>query len=435
MQVSVEKTSELSRRMTVSLPAELFQEKMATRLESLAREVRIDGFRPGKAPQHLIKKMYGDRIRTEVEGELIQSTYFEALQNQDLKPAGYPHIHETKVVDDGFKYIAEFEVYPEISLEGIEQLAITRLTANVEESDVDNMVEKLRVQKRDWQPVERASQSGDRITISFSGTAEGESFTNGQVNDYQVELGSKQMIPGFEDNLTGLNTGENKTFTLAFPEPYDVNPDLAGKAAEFEIEVTKIEEPVLPEVDSEFAKAYGIEDGNIESFREDIKANMERELNQALRGKLKNAAMDALYEKISFTLPNVLVDQEVENLLKPYKESAKKQKLKFEDLNLPKDMLEERAKRRVALGLILGEIIEKKSIKLDDGRVRETIEEMAQSYERPEDVLAWYYSDEERLDEVKQMVLEEQIVEWLVNQADVSDKQLSFSEAMENHGV
>ncbi len=432
MQVSVEKTSELSRKMTVSVPEEVVQEKMAARLKSLARGVKIDGFRPGKAPQHVIEKMYGNRVRGEIAEDLIQSTYYEALQDQDLSPAGHPHIHPADE-SEGFKYTAEFEVYPEISLEGIGQIKVTRPVAAVQDVDVDGMIEKLRAQKKTWAIDERASQEHDRVTISFSGSCEGENFTDGKVENYPVEIGAKQMVSGFEDNLIGLRAGANKTFEVSFPEEYG-NDKLAGKAAQFEVEVISVEVPVLPEIDDAFIKAYGVEDGSVASFRADIKNNMERELEQALRSKLKNAVMDALYEKIQVTVPNTLVDQEVESMMKPYIETAKRQKMKLEDLKLPRELFEEQAKRRVALGLTLGEIIHKNEIKVDDNKVRSTIEDMAKSYERPRDVIDWYYSDESRLNDVRQMVLENQTVDWLVAQAKVTDQTIDFNDAMSKQG-
>ncbi|TAK63130.1 trigger factor [Methylobacter sp.] len=427
MQVSVEKTSELSRKMTVSVPEEVVQKKMAARLKSLAREVKIDGFRPGKVPQHVVEKMYGDRVRGEIAGDLIQSTYYEALQEQDLRPTGHPHIHPSDETE-GFKYTAEFEVYPEISLEGVEQIEVSRPVAVVKDADVDDMIEKLRAQKKSWVIVERASQENDRMTISFSGVCEDENFTDGKVDNYQVEIGSKLMIPGFEDNLIGLKAGDNKAFKVSFPEEYG-NEKLAGKEAEFEVEVISVEEPVLPEIDDAFIKAYGIE-GSIDAFREDIKSNLESELEQALHGKLKNAVMNALYEKIQIAVPNTMVDQEVESMMKPYIETAKRQKVKLDDLKLPRDMFEEQAKRRVALGLILSEIIQKNDIKVDDSKVRTTIEDMAKSYERPQDVVDWYYSDKSRLNDVRQMVLENQTIDWLVERAKVSDVTISFNDAM-----
>jgi trigger factor len=429
MQVSVEKTSELSRKMTVSVAEAVFQEKMAERLKSLAREVKIDGFRPGKVPQHVVKKMFGDKVRGEIASELIKATYFDALQDQDLKPAGHPYIEPLDEVE-GFKYTAVFEVYPEISLKGLDQLEVIRPVATVKDSDVDDMIDKLRAQQQSWHIVDRPAQQHDRVTISFSGASEDENFTDGRVEDFQVVCGSKKMIPGFEDNLVGLETGANKTFTLNFPEDYK-NTKLAGKAGKFEVDVIKVEEPLLPEIDADFVKVYGIEDGSVESFRDDIRNSMERELEQALRGKLKSSVMDALYEKIQLTVPNTLVDMEVENLMKPYIELAKRQKMKLEDLKLSMDVIEGQAKRRVALGLIFSEIIQKNAIKLDNNKVRSTIEDMAKSYEHPEDVVNWYYSDESRLNDVRQMVLEDQAIEWLVSQAKVSDETVDFSDVME----
>ena len=429
MQVSVEKTSELSRTMTVCIPEAVVQKKMADRLKSLAREIKIDGFRPGKVPQEVVKKMYGERVRGEIAGDLIKDTYYDALEGQDLKPAGHPHIQPLDETD-GFKYTAVFEVYPEISLKGIDELEIVRPLSSVSDTDVDGMIEKLRVQKQTWRGVDRPAQNSDNVTISFSGTSEGENFTDGKLEDFKVICGQKKMISGFEDNLLGLTAGAHKTFILNFPEDYG-NEKLAGKAAEFEVDVVEVEEPVLAEIDEAFIKAYGIEDGLIESFRADVKNNMQRELDQALRSKLKSSVMDALYGKVKLTVPNTLVDVEMESLMKPYIETAKRQKMKLEDLKLPRDSFEDQAKRRVALGLILGEVIQKESIKLDNDKVRSTIEDMAKSYERPEDVVAWYYSDESRLNEVQQMVLEDQVVEWLVAQAKVSDETVNFNDVMD----
>lgn len=429
MQVSVEKTSELSRKMTVSIPDAVVQEKMETRFKKLAREVKVDGFRPGKVPASMVKKLYGERVRSEVTGDLIQSTYFEALQQQDLNPAGHPHIHPTEKAD-GFEYVAEFEVYPEIVLDGISELAIERPSATVADADVDKMIEKLRQQKKTWNAVERDSQETDRVTINFSGVADGENFTEGKVENYQVEIGGKQMIPGFEDELKGLIAGASKTFSVTFPEQYN-SEKLAGKVAEFDIEVLKVEEAVLPEVDVEFIKAYGVEDGDSDSFRSDVRANMERELVQGLKNKLKNAVMDALYENIVIAMPNALIDQEIQALMKPYAERAKNMRLKLEDLNLPTDAFEGQAKRRVALGLILGEIIQKNDLKIDADKVRAVIEDMARSYERPEDVVNWYYADKARLNDVQQMVLEDQAVAWIVSQAKITDVAVGFDDVME----
>ena len=432
MQVSVEKTSELKRRMTVSLPEEDIQEKMESRLQSLAREVKLDGFRPGKVPKNVVKKMFGSRVRGEVTGDMIQSSYFDALQDQGLKPASPPHVvpADQEKEGGGFQYTAEFEVYPEVSLEGVEQIEIKRLVAQVQEHDIDAMIEKLRDQKKEWKEATLPAKAQDRITINFTGVSEGENFTDGKTENYKVVIGSGQMIPGFEDNLLGVEVNVEKTFTITFPEDYG-NKNLAGKEAEFMVEVTEVEEPVLPEVNADFIKAYGVEGGDLDSFRVHLKENMQHELAQALHGKLKNAVMDGLYEKIQLTLPQALVDQEVEALMKPYKERATQQNMKIEDLNLPNDEFENQAKRRVGLGLILAEIIQQQKIKVDGQRVRSTIEDMAKSYESPEDVVKWHYAEEGRLNDVEQMVLEDQTVEWLLDQIKTIDAETTFKEIMD----
>ncbi len=429
MQVSVEKTSELSRKMTVSVPEAVVQEKMADRLKTLAREVKIHGFRPGKVPQQVVTKMYGDKVRDEITGDLIQSTYYEALQSESLRPAGYPHIQHTDDAE-GFVYTAVFEVYPEIVLEGLDQLEVARPIATVGDEDIDSIIEKLREQKKEWTVVERAAQEHDQVTINFSGVAEGVNFTDGKAENFLIEIGAKKMIPGFEDQLIGLEAGANKTFELTFPAEYG-NAQLAGKTAQFDIEVVKVEAAKLPEIDEDFIKAYGVDEGSVDAFRADVKDNLGRELKQVLRGKLKNAVMDALYAKFQIAVPNSLIDEEVERLMAPYIESAKRQKVKPEDMQLPREAFEEQAKRRVALGLILGEIIQKNAVEIDSDKVLETIEELAKSYEHPEDVVTWYYADEKRLHDVQQMVLEDQVVEWLVAQAKVSDVTISFSDVMD----
>ncbi|MGR9100344.1 MAG: trigger factor [Gammaproteobacteria bacterium] len=433
MQVSVEKTSDLSRKMTVRVPEELIQQKIDSRLKSLAREVKLDGFRPGKVPPHVIKKLYGSRVRSEITGDLIQSSYFDALKSENLRPAGPPHIVpvEQSVENGGFEYIADFEVYPEVPLDGIERLEVKRPVAEVGDEDLDGMIEKLREQKKEWIAADRASKADDRVTIHFSGESEGENFTNGKVEDYQVVIGSNQMIPGFEDNLDGLVKGQTKTFEIAFPEEYG-NDKLAGKKAVFEVEVVAVEESVVPEIDADFIKAYGVESGDVGDFREDVRRNLQRELDQIVKNRLKNNVMDAICDNIQLNVPTVLIDQEIDHLMKPYLESAQRQNKKAEDLDLPRDKFEDQARKRVVLGLLLAEIIRKNEIKVDADRVRSTIEEMAKNYERPEDVVNWYYGDKKRLGEVEQMVLEDQTVEWIVGQIKVTDEKTNFTDLTES---
>ncbi|NOT84815.1 MAG: trigger factor [Methylococcaceae bacterium] len=429
MQVSVEKTSELSRKMIVSVPEAIIQEKVAERLKTLARDVKIDGFRPGKVPPHVIKKMYAARVRNEVTGDLIQSTYAEAINEQKLQPAGYPQIHSTEDDDSGFKYTAEFEVYPEISLAGMTKLNIARPVAAVEDADIANMMVRLRQQRQSWRVVERNAADTDRITLNFTGEVDGESFTNGKVEGFQVEIGTNKMVPGFEANLLGLAANAHKTFEVTFPEDYG-NEKLAGKLAKFDVEVVSVEEIVLPEIDAEFVKAYGIESGDVDLFKTDVTANMVRELKRALQDKLKTRVMDAINKAVPISVPNALVHNEIRQLIKPYAENAKKQNIKLEDLQLPQEAFETEAKRRVALGLILAEIIRSKEIKLDPAKVRETVEELAQSYEDSQQIVTWYYQDKTRLADIEQMVLENMVVDAVVAEATVTDENINFDAAM-----
>ncbi len=430
MQVSVEKTSELSRKMTVIIPEDIVQGKINERLKTLAREVKIDGFRPGKVPQNVVKKMYGARVREEITGDLIQTNYFKAVQDNDLRPAGMPQIESVKA-DEGFQFTATFEVYPEISLEAVDAAAVTKPVAAVGTSDVAAMIEKLKEQRKVWVASEQDSQDGDKVTIKFSGVCDGENFTDGTVDDFQVEIGSKNMIPGFEEQVTGLAVGATKTFEITFPEEYG-NEKLAGKAAEFEIEVLKIESSALPEIDAEFIKAYGIDSGDEEEFRADVQTNMQRELDQALKSRLKNAVMDALYASVPVALPVVMIDQEVESLMKPYYENAKKRNVDINDVKPANADFEDQAKRRVALGLILAEIIQQNEIKAGDDQVRVVIDEMAASYEDPEQVVSWYYGDKKRLAEVEQLVLEDATVEWVLGKVKVTDENVAFSDVMDS---
>lgn len=428
MQISVEQTSELGRKMTITLPESVVQAQMTPRLQKIAKDARIDGFRRGKVPAAVVAKMYGVQVREEIVSDLIQSSYFDALKEQGLTPAGYPHIDGLNNTD-GFSYIANFEIYPVITLDGIDSLAVTQQVATVQESDVDEMIAKLRDQRKTWAVVENAVEEKNRVTIDFLGNVEGESITNDKVSDYAVELGENQMMPGFEENLIGLKAGDTKNFSLTFPADYP-NEKLADKVADFEIEVKQVEAGVLPEIDEEFVKAYGTTSGTVEGFHADVKENMERELANKLKANLKNAALTAVYEKVELTVPNALIDEEVEELLKPYKEMAKKNKVDLSTLQLPREPFEIEAKKRIALGLIIGEIIHQNELKVDEDKVRARIEDMAKSYENPAQVLEWYYKDENRLKDVRQMTMEEQVTELLLSKATVMTENVDFNTVM-----
>lgn len=426
MQVSVETTSGLNRKMTVQVPEDVIQEKVGQKLQSYAKSAKIDGFRPGKVPLKVIRAKFGASARGEAISEVMQSTFYQAITEEKLKPAGMPQIEPSdKGEGEGLEYTASFEVYPEIELKGFEELSITKNVATVTDEDVNEMVERLREQKKSWAEVEREAASGDQVTVTFEGKLDGESFTDGQVENFGIEIGSGKMIPGFEDQLVGLKAGEEKTFDIEFPADYG-NEKLAGKTTQFEISVSKVEEKKLPEIDADFAKAFGVEEGDVEKFRAEIRANMERELKQATKQKVKTQVMDALLEANPVDLPKALVDQEIERMMEPYKEAASKQG--NADGVMPAEMFEDQAQRRVALGLLLSDVIQQSELSVDKKKVSEVIEEMAQSYDQPEEVIKWYNSNPEQMGQVESMVMEDMVVELVLEKASVSEETVPFSD-------
>lgn len=430
MQVSVETTSELSRKMTIQVPEGKIQEKIDSRLKSMSNKVRIDGFRPGRVPQSVIKKRYGQQIREEVLSELIQSSFYEAIRDEQLRPAGVPEIVARKADEgEGLEYEANFEVMPDFVPMPLETLDVTRYLSEVTEGDVDGMVERLREQRKTWREVDRPSAWGDRVAITFEGWLGEESFTNGRVENFPVVLGSNQMIPGFEERLVGAHTGAKLEFDLDFPEEYP-GEKMAGKTGHFSIEVGRVEESVIPELDAEFAKSFGIDDGNFDALRSDIRSNMEREMRRALQARTKSSVMDQLYGRNSIVLPNALIKDEFDNLSAPYRESARKHKQTLDEDKL-REQLDPVVRRRVALAIILGKIIETYKVTVDPSRVRSTVEDLATSYEEPSEVVRWYYADKQRLREIENIVTEDQIVDLILERAKVTDEFIGFHELMQ----
>ncbi len=429
MQVSVEATSELSRKMTVTVSEDKISQQVNSKLQSLSGNVKIDGFRPGKVPQAVIKKRYGQQVREEVVSDLIQSSFYDAVRDEKLNPAGAPQIKANKIAEgEGLEYEATFEIIPEFVLMPLETLEVKQFTSKVEESDIDRMVDRLRDQKKSWETVDRKSKSEDRIVISFEGAHEGENFTNGKTEDFPVVIGSGQMIPGFEDKLIGLAAGEKTEFDIEFPKEYP-SEKLAGNTAHFTIEVARVEEPKLPELDGDFVKSFGVASGDVAELRSDILSNMEREMTRALKNRTKSSVMDQLFDRNTLQLPEVLIQDELEELLKPYRESARKHKQNLDEVAL-KEQLSPLAKRRVALALILGKVIDAHGVKVDPSRVRQAVEEMAASYEDPEEVVRWYYADQTRLREIENMVLEDQIVDLVIGKAKTAQEAIDFQALM-----
>lgn len=433
MQVSLETTSGLERRLTVGVPAQRIEDEVNKRLQQASKNVRLDGFRPGKVPFKVIRQRFGEGVRREVIGEMMGQTYQEAIMQEKLRPAGQPSI-EPKQLDAGkdLEYVAIFEVFPEVEARDLKETAVERHVAEVTDEDVDNIIEIFRKQQGSMQEVERAAAEGDTVIIDYLGKKDGEPFDGGAANDSSLELGSGRMIPGFEDGIVGLKAGDEKTLELSFPEDYH-NDDLKGAAVTFDITVKAVKEQVLAPMDEALFEQYGVTEGGEEKFREEIAGNMKRELKNAVTASVKKQVMDAVlatYEDVA--VPKALVDQEITAMRQQMFQQfggAPAQGMDLESL-LPAEMFVERAEPRVKLGLVLATLVSEYNIKPDADRVRETIEEIASTYEDPAEVVNYYYSNQEQLNAIENRVLEDQVVEKLQEQLKVEDKACSYQEAI-----
>ncbi|MCW8882557.1 MAG: trigger factor [Sedimenticola sp.] len=429
MQVSIESSEGLERRMTVEIPAEKVNEAVEKRLKDIARTVKLDGFRPGKVPLSVVRKRFSHGAKQEVFGDLVQSSYFEALMQEKLNPAGEPSIEPVeKDADAGMAYVAVFEVMPEVKLNSLSDAVVTRPVAEVTDEDMAEMVEKLRKQRTTWNEVDREAQNGDQITINFKGFIDGEAFDGGSADGVPLELGSKGMIEGFEEGLVGAKAGENRTLELTFPESYHAER-LAGKPATFEVEVTKVSEAVLPEVNDEFIKAFGVTEDGVEGFYKEIRGNMTRELQDKIRGLVKEQVMDVLLEVNPLEVPKALVKREAQVLMEQTKANLA-QGGQGSNINLPVELFEDQAKKRVSLGLIIAEVLSSNNIELNEDRVREKIEQFAQTYEDPQQVIDYYYNNREQLAGIQNLVLEDQVVDWVLDQVKVEDSETGFDAIM-----
>ncbi len=429
MQVSVETTQGLERRMTVALPSEDIDSAVLERLQSLSKTTRMNGFRPGKVPFKVVKKRYEPQVRSEVLGSMINRSFYDAVQQENLRPAGQPNIEPGESSDDeekGFSFIATFEVYPEFEPVFNDTIKVTRPQVSIEDADIDEMVDNLRKQRTEYAAVERPSQDGDQIVIDFLGRVDGVEFEGGKAEKAPLVLGSNQMIPGFESQLIGLSAGDEKTIQVTFPEDYQAD-HLAGKETEFDITVHEVKESSLPELDEELVRSFGIEDGTIEGLRADIQKNMERELKQRVDGKVKTQVMDGLVELNPIDVPAALIGEEI----KRQKEQMLEQMPPGTEVSaLPDELFTDQSRRRVQLGLVVGEIIQKKDIKADAASVRTQVELLASSYQDPQQVVDYYYGNPEMLKNVEGLVLEEAVTTAVLEAATVTDEPTSFKDIM-----
>lgn len=427
MQVSVETTQGLERKVTVQLPSGDIDVKVDEKLQSLKKTAKINGFRPGKIPMAVIRKRFAGQVRGEVIGELVNSSFYEAVAAEKLRPAGFPQITPLESDDESqFSYDAVFEVYPEFEAANVDTIEIEQAIVEVNPSDVDDMLETLRKQRAQWTDVERASVDGDQVTIDFNGKVDGEEFAGGKADNAPLELGSGSMIEGFESQIVGMVAGDEKTIKVTFPEKYQAE-ELAGKDAEFDIKVHSVKEQDLPEIDDEFAKEFGVDEGGVETLRSDIQANMERELKQTVENETKQQVMDGLLEINTIDIPQALISEEV-NRLKQQLVQQMPDATQIEKLG--DEMFRDDAERRVRLGLIIAEVVKSNDIKADPEKVREQVEAIASSYQDPQQVIDYYYSNQELMQNVEGLVLEQEVCSWVVEQAKVTDVNKSFQDVM-----
>lgn len=431
MQVSVER-NELKCRMTIGFPKQHLELEIEKRIKDLTRKSKIDGFRPGKVPVRVIKQRYGQQVREDALEEIARQNFQAAVTQEKLHPAGYPSIEFKEEPDSAnMALIADFEVYPEISEVKFDGIQIEKISAEVTETDVDNMINKLRDQRKTWKVVEKAARDGDRLSIDFEGVLEGESepFKGGSGKDYPLVLGSNSFIPGFEAALIGINTGETRDVKVTFPEDYDAA--MAGKNATFKVTAKSVSEPILPEITEQFIKAFGVKDGTLENLHKEVRNNMQRELNYTLKSKLKQQVVDSLLAANEIPIPESLVEEEAQRLKENFEKDLVQRGYPSGQLNLQVETFKENAHKRVKLGILLSEIVSKNGLRPDSQKVREAIEAIAATYEEQEEVIKWFYSNQGNLRDIENTVIEEQVVEWILERVSVTEKVVGFSDIMD----
>jgi trigger factor len=428
---SVETVSALERRLNASIPQQVIHSQVSARLKNIGRSVKIAGFRPGKVPAKIVEQFYGAQARQEVLGDALQRSFTEAAQNNNLRVAGFPKF-EIKTKDlnaDQIEYSATFEVYPEVVVGDLSGEVIERLVYELTQEDVDNTIATLRKQRATFEKVNRAAQADDRVNIDFTGKLNGEVFSGGEAKDFPVVLGAGGMLPEFEAAAIGMKAGETKSFDLTFPEDYR-SKEVAGKKVNFSITLNSVEAAKLPELDAEFAKSVGISDGDVGNLRDEIRSNLISEVSRRLKARNKDAAMAALLRVARFDVPKVLVDEEVQILIQQTARDMESRGMKMKGVSLPPELFMERGEKRVKLGLILAHLVQKHDLTAKSEQVKSFIREYAQSFDHPEEVIRWYATDPNRMQEVEHIVLEENVMIWTMGQAKTADKQAIFNELM-----
>ena len=433
MQSDIETISSLERRLSIAVPMEGLNSQIVNRLKQVARTAKIHGFRPGKVPMKIVEQQYGGQVRQEVLGDEIQKSFGDAIREQNLRVAGLPKI-EVKSPDDAgdkFEYTATFEIYPEIEVGDLSAASIEKPVVEVGESEVDKTIDVLRKQRAVFEGADRAAESGDQVNIDYRGTIGGEVFEGGSAEGAIIQLGEGRLLPDFESNVVGLGAGASKTFDLQFPDDY-AGKEVAGKSAQFEIKVNEVLGARLPEVDGEFAKELGVPDGDMAKMRAEIRANLEREVKRRADARVKDLAMKVLLDATNVELPNALVEQESDRLVEQMKRDLKARGVSTDKVPVPREAFAEEAKRRVQIGLILAELVKSKNLGATPDQIKAVVEEQAKSYDQPEEVVRWYYESPERLGEIESVVLEGNVVQWVIGQVKLTDKETPFEDLMGN---
>ncbi|NMG30396.1 trigger factor [Aromatoleum evansii] len=435
MQTNQETLGALERRIDMSVSMAEIDKEVDARLKRMARTVKMPGFRPGKVPLKIVAQTYESQARSEAIGAAVEKAFGDSVREQNLRVAGYPRIEPKDAAAEGtLSFSAVFEVYPQVELGDLSQSKIERPVLSVGDAEVDKTIEVLRKQRTRFETAERAAADGDRVVIDFAGRKDGELFDGGQAQDFPFVIGAGSMLKDFETAVTGLAAGESKTFDMTFPEDYHA-ANLAGQTVQFEVTVKRVEAAVLPEVDADLARALGVADGDVAKLRDEVRANLEREVKRRIQAKIKEQVMDALLAANPIEVPKALIDAESRQLAENAKRDLEMRGMKTKDIPVEPAWFADQAVRRVKLGLIMAELVKAKELYAKPEQVRALVEEMAQSYEDPSELVRWYYAQPERLAQAEAVVIEDNVVEWVSSQAQTSDNAVSFDELMGNNAA
>jgi trigger factor len=434
MAATLENISQLERRINISLPSEEIDSEVQVRLKKLARNVKMHGFRPGKVPLKVVAQQYEDQVRREVLGDALQRSFGDTVRAENLKVAGYPRFEPKGELGSvaQVEFSATFEIYPEVTASDMSKVVIKRPQTGVSEAEVDKTLEIMRKQRASYETVTRPAALGDKATIDFVGKIDGKEFDGGKGEDFTLTLGEGRLLKDFEDHVVGLQAGDSKSFEIRFPDDYH-GKELAGKTAAFDVKLKQVAGPKLPPVDADFAKALGVTDGNLDTMRSEVRENLEREVKRRIGVRVKDQIMQALIDTTKVDVPKSLVELEIERLQSSAQQDLAARGVKAQGMQLPRDLFEQQAQRRVTLGLILAEVVKTHALQAKPEQVRAMVEEQSQSYEQPEQVIKWYYQSPDRLREIESMVVEENVVAWALATAQVEDQATDFDELMGNN--